>query len=145
MVREDANVDGAEFGFEARSEMECLKQCIRKYPDCSAVDYNYDSGACAGHRANTGLGHYQKNSCCVRFEIIQCLPDQPGRYFPGTCNGVRPKSTRTINPNRPQKRADYNKSSPKSSSMSRVATAHTENGLVCCPNPRTTPNDNSIN
>jgi len=97
--REGANFDGAVFLYTADTEKECVHKCIQAYPNCSAVDFNLGRHVCAGHRANTGRGHFQENKCCNRYEIVQCMDYR-------TCHGVRAKSANKliINPNSWQRR-----------------------------------------
>ena len=68
--RESANYNGAYTGFLANTEDECLMQCIDKYPECVAVDFNLENHACSAHNRQSGIGRWQTNRCCNRYEII---------------------------------------------------------------------------
>ena len=67
-----ANFDAAYTILPGMTEEECIQMCIDKFPKCSAVDYNLGSKVCAPHHAHTGLGHWQDNGCCNRYEIVSC-------------------------------------------------------------------------
>ena len=67
-----ANFDGAVFGFDAKTEPQCVQKCVDIYPDCVAVDFNLYSRGCYGHGAQTGVGRWQDNGCCNRYEIVAC-------------------------------------------------------------------------
>lgn len=74
--REGANYNGAVFGFQAYSEVECVYQCLQWYPDCVAVDYRHSDHSCYGHSNRTG-DLWQDNPCCNRYMVIceQCQGD----------------------------------------------------------------------
>ena len=66
----NANNDGAYIALPAETEEECIQQCMNRYPECVAVDFNIwpHSRVCAGHRLATGRNR-KPNSCCNRYEI----------------------------------------------------------------------------
>ena len=68
--RENANYDGAYSRLQVGSESQCLRQCVDRYPACVAVDFNTRERSCHLHRVDTGVGRWQRNSCCNRYEII---------------------------------------------------------------------------
>ena len=70
--RMGANYDGAYVRLEADTEQDCIRKCIEKYSECVAVDFNLEMHVCAGHRTQTGVGRWQANTCCNRYEIISC-------------------------------------------------------------------------
>ena len=65
----NANYDGAYTSFRS-TQQGCVNWCIMNNPTCSAVDYNLRESSCHPHRAQTGAGHWQRNNCCNRFELI---------------------------------------------------------------------------
>jgi len=86
--RTGANYDGAYTWapHDVRDEQACIQTCIDRYPNCSAVDFNLQDKACALHEPYTGIGLWQDNSCCNRYEIIFCRGST--QQFSGLC-GIR--------------------------------------------------------
>ena len=71
--RPNANFDGAYKRMDYITDYElCVQGCIDEYPDCSAVDFNPHDRVCALFHAEYGVGHWQRNSCCTRYEIVSC-------------------------------------------------------------------------
>jgi len=70
--REGASFTGAYMWRDHVTEKECLQKCIDKFPHCSAVDYNVHDNKCALFHAEQSVGHWQPNSCCNRYEIVDC-------------------------------------------------------------------------
>ena len=65
----NANYAGAYTSFHS-TQQGCVNWCIMNNRTCSAVDYNLRERRCFPHRAQTGAGHWQRDTCCNRFELI---------------------------------------------------------------------------